>query len=56
MFGDSADGASFLTESLRSSSKGDDSPKVTKSTGGGLFTDKEEIPEDNEIFSSSGSK
>lgn len=57
MFGD-ADGASFLTESLRSTGSKGDSPKVKHSTGSGagLFADKDEGAEEDEIFSSSSSK
>ena len=52
MFGD-ADGASFLTESIRSTTSTGESPKVTRpAAGDGLFNDKEE----DEIFSSSSSK
>ena len=55
MFGDT-DGGSFLTESLRSSGKGD-SPKVTKSSGKELFNGEDQDGEgENELFSSSSSK
>ena len=53
MFGGD-EGASFLTESIRSSTSKEESPKVSKSSVGGLFEEKESM--DDEIFSSSTSK
>ena len=59
MFGD-PDGASFLTESIRSNTSKGESPKVKHSTssGTGLFNSKEEEEEEGEgeLFSSSSSK